>query len=83
MELIKHILIGRNLLLKIDQIVSANLSATDKDGKDCIKIKLIDRTEWTVWSRLDMSRQLLISIPKINDQFELLENIKVCVYEKA
>jgi len=75
----EHILIGRNLLLKIDHIMSANLSVVDKDGKDCIKIKVSDGTEWTVWANLEYSRQTLKSIPKINDQFDLLENIREVV----
>jgi len=77
----EHILIGKDLLLKIDQITSANLCAIDKEGKPCIKVKLIDGNEWTIWANLENSRQILRSIPKINDQFDLIENIKSSVFQ--
>lgn len=77
----EHILIGRDLLLKIDQIASANLSARDKSDKPCIKIKLMDGTEWTIWANMEKSREVLRSIPKINDQVDLIENIKASVFQ--
>ena len=76
---IKHILIGKDLLLKVDNIVSANLSAKDSKNATCIKVQLDNNTEWTVWANLEHSKKLIRSIPKVNEQFELIENIKGCV----
>lgn len=77
----EHILIGKDLLLKTDHIVSANLSAKTNDDKDCIKVKLLDGTQWTVYSNLAKSKEILRTIPKINDQHELIEQLKDCVYK--
>lgn len=74
-----HILIGNNLLLKIDTIESANLLAIDKKGEDCIEVYVSKGTKWTIWNQLEKSRRLLRTIPKINEQFELLENIRACI----
>jgi hypothetical protein len=74
-----HILIGKNLVLKVDQIESALLEETDDNGKPCIKVKMVSNIEWTIWANLEYSKGALKSIARINDQFDLLENIKGCV----
>ena len=75
----KHILIGKDLLLNVEHILSANLTAKDKEDKECIKIITSNQNEWTIWANLGYSRDILRAIPKVNDQFDLLENIKGCV----
>ena len=34
----EHVLVGKDLLLKVDQIASAWMSATDENGRDCVKV---------------------------------------------
>jgi|GEM_PF-6009481 len=77
----KHILIGDNLILNINHIVSANLSDF-KNGKNCISINLQGGTVWTVWANLQQSREVLKSTVKINENLELIENIEKCVLSK-
>lgn len=77
----KHILIGRNLILNPDHIISANLSAKDYEGKPCIKVKVDDGTEWTIWANLEKSKQILISMAQYNDAFELVDMITKKVNE--
>jgi len=77
----KHILIGKSLLIKVDEIVSANLTAKDKEDRDCIEVVLTSGTKWTIWSNLNKSREVLRAVATINDKLELIETISNLVYE--
>ncbi len=77
----EHILIGKNLLLKVDCIESALIETKDEQQVDCIKVRMTNGTEWTIRANILKSRLILRSIPKINDQYELIEELKRCVYK--
>ena len=79
----KHILIGRELLINTDDIVSANLRTTNEKGNDCNKIVLKSRVEWTVFSNLQESRVILRAVAIINQKLELIEEIKNLVYKPS
>ena len=71
----------KNLLInRIEDIVSANLTAKCKDDKDCIKLLLSTGTEWTVWSNLKESKEVLRSIPMINKNLKLVRDIEYLVH---
>lgn len=77
-----HILIGSGLILRVSDIVSANLNAKDDKDNDCIKVKVQDGTTWTVWQDLEQSRQKLRSITTQQTDRELLLKIRAIVFQK-
>lgn len=76
-----HVLIGGDLLLKIDQIVSANLLAKNEDDKPCIKVTLENGVEWTVYSDLEASKRRLKTIAKNNNTEVIIKKVKRAVYK--
>ena len=54
----KFIYLGSGLVLKVENISYANLTAT-KEGKPCIQITMSDGTIWSVYSDLKESRKIL------------------------
>lgn len=72
----EHILLSGDLILKIDFIKSAHLNAKDSKGKHCIKINMTTGETWIIYRDLESVREILKSIPNLNDQFDLIENIK-------
>lgn len=77
-----HILVGENLLLKVDHIVSANLKTTSDNNRECIKITLESGTIWTIYANLHHSREVLKSIPLFNDNLMLITKIESIVLKK-
>lgn len=75
----KHIIIGKSLIIRIEDIVTANLSAKCKDDKPCIKVLLSTGTEWTIWSNLEKSKEVLRSIPLINKNLKLVRDIEYLI----
>ena len=78
-----HILVGNNLLLKVDDIVSANLAAKDDNDRPCIKIRLTTGEEWTIWANLEQSKKVLKSIPLLNSETNVIEQISTCVKKRG
>lgn len=71
-----HVLIGKSLILKVEDIVSANLNSTCKDGKECIKVTMSNNVEWTIWANLIDSRKTLRDIPTFNKNMRLVRDVE-------